>query len=88
MPTATQTHTIPTRLSALGFPAAAIVAGLTVPAIAARREAEDPILALYRRYCALQDAHAVVEQRAQLLRAGLVERWGEIDSGPGARHRW
>jgi hypothetical protein len=49
MPTATQPNTTPTRRSALGFSAAAIVAGLTMPALAGPANPDAELIALCDR---------------------------------------
>jgi hypothetical protein len=94
MPTATNTNTTPTRRVALGFSAAATIAGLTAPAIAStalpagRQETVDPILETYRQYRALEDAHDVVHARYTVLRAGLVERYGECRGMESVADLW
>lgn len=65
------------------FGAAALALGATVPVIAVKsanpRVAADPILeAAYRRYRALHDEQAPICVPADVLRAALVERWGEV----------
>jgi hypothetical protein len=53
MPTATKTNTTPTRRSALGFTAAAIVAGLTAPALATTKPGLDAgMIDLYDQFVA------------------------------------
>jgi hypothetical protein len=89
MSQATQTHTTPTRRCALGFSAAAIVAGITTSALVeARHEIEDPVIVLYRRYRGLGDAGLHIDERTGPLRAGLVERWGEIGRHQSADQLW
>jgi hypothetical protein len=46
MPTATQTHTTPTRRSALAFSTAAIVAGLATPVLASAPDPDAELIAI------------------------------------------
>jgi hypothetical protein len=65
MSTATNHHTTPTRRSALGFSAAAIVAGFTVPAIAGvgvRGATLTPIASLQGQLSALGKRHNVMDR--------------------------
>jgi hypothetical protein len=70
---AVPTSTTPTRRSALGFSAAALFAGLTVPTLAAD---VDPVVALYRRYVAAEAASKTTNEKVYQLRAILRARWG------------
>jgi hypothetical protein len=82
----TTKHPTTSRRSALGFSAAAVFAGLTAPAIAGTtltagaQEPVDPLLELYRQYRALEAALDLVDARHTVLRAAMVERYGEYVS--------
>jgi hypothetical protein len=74
MPTATQTHTTPTRRSALAFSTAAIVAGLTVPAIAGSTPIPGarltPIAALQKRLSDLSERRDAMDETLVRMAAG------------------
>jgi hypothetical protein len=76
-----------TRRSLLGGSAALAGAGAlaTVPSLAsaavrAASTATDPVLALYRRYCAIDEAQWPIDRRLETLRAEIVARCGEPPS--------
>jgi hypothetical protein len=67
----------------------AIAATNTPPALAAgRSETQDPVIILYQRYRELEDTLSPVFGRTEAIRAGLVERWGEVIGRESALERW
>jgi hypothetical protein len=62
----------------------------TTPTIAGaiRQEAVDPLLEHYRQYRAVEDAGALVNARHTVLRAALVERYGECLGNVPAVELW
>jgi hypothetical protein len=69
MPTAITTNITPTRRSALGFSAAAIIAGMTTPVLAAAPQAT-PIDALHRQFREIAARHAAMDKALVELPAG------------------
>jgi hypothetical protein len=66
-----------TRRAALRGSIAALAA---TPVLAIAAPAADPILEAYRRYRALQREAEPIDARLDVIRAGLVERCGEVSS--------
>jgi hypothetical protein len=79
MPTATNTHITPTRRSALGFSAAAIVAGFTMPVIASTKpdpDADAELIALCSEFHEVHSAwYARTDHFSDAWEAMGVHRW-------------
>lgn len=74
MPTAVQSHTPPTRRSAIGFSLAAMAAGLTVPALAsaAKPDPDAELIALARQLDPQWQATEVIAAEGKFLPRGIT----------------
>jgi hypothetical protein len=72
MPTATNTHTTPTRRSALGFSVAAIVAGFTVPAIAGALDPDAKLRELVKTLNRQWEVSEIIAEEMHSLPGGIT----------------
>jgi hypothetical protein len=72
MPTATQSHTTPTRRSALGFSAAAIIAGMTTPVLASAAKPDAKLLDLVKTMTGQWEVTEVIAEEGHFLPPGIT----------------